>query len=118
MIYNIDYNICALVVEFLIFFWVIERKRVVNLQNRIFAGLVGVTICATIADILSVIALSSVIQVSFTIQGLIDTFYLIFYNLIFYIFLIYSIAVTGTEKNVPIGSMRLLQFLCLLVCSL
>ena len=100
MIYNIHYDICALVISLFSIIFVIFRKGIRNKQNIILFVMILAAFLASFFDIASSVGNSYVDDYSYGIRDFMNYAYLISHNSLTFLFLRYVISLTGLDyKN-------------------
>lgn len=100
MVYNLNYDISALIIIVLIVYMYFSKKNVPLFQNRFFVIFLTFSLFSTLSDILHVLALNNRYEVSFFVLELAGFFYFLFHNSITFIFALYAVSLTGKRvKN-------------------
>lgn len=91
MIYNIHYDICAVIISFFLFFCLYITKGTKKAANKVFLLLIIAELLASIADIFSAVTSSYVHEYSIFVRDLTNYAYLVIYNCMPFLFLLYII---------------------------
>lgn len=104
MVYNINYNISALIIIVLIIYMYFSKKNVPLFQNRFFIAFLIIAMFSTISDTLHVVAMDNKQNLSFFTLELAGFLYFLFHNSVTFIFALYAVSLTGKRiKNYSIG---------------
>ncbi len=95
MIYNIHYDICALIVFIFMMWCILIKKGIRKTQNRLFFILILIGLYTTVFDILSAIAISYPNQYSVIVRDILNYLYLIGHNAMPFAFCLYVVVVSG-----------------------
>ena len=100
MIYNVHYDVCAMVISLFATVFIIFKKGIGKKQNKILLVLFAVLFLTAFFDIFSSVANSYVEKYSYGVRDILNYAYLALQNSMPYIFFRYVISLTGLDyKN-------------------
>lgn len=99
MIYNIHYDICAIIVHVFALFFVVYKKEIRRVQNKVYLTILVTGLVTTIFDLLSAITNSYMDESKIIIGTLFNYGYLLLHNIMPILFCIYIVVVSGSYMN-------------------
>lgn len=110
MIYNIHYDVCAIIVHIFALYFVVCKKGIKKLQNKVYFAIILLGLSTTIFDITSGIQNSYITEATIPIANFLNYMYLITHNIMPLLFCVYIIVISGSylKKNTSFYAMLLL----------
>lgn len=99
MIYNIHYDICAIIVHVFALFFVVYKKEIRRVQNKVYLTILVTGLVTTIFDLLSAITNSYMTESKVVLGTLFNYGYLFLHNIMPILFCIYIVVVSGSYMN-------------------
>lgn len=99
MIYNIHYDICAIIVHVFALFFVVYKKEIRRVQNKVYLTILVTGLVTTIFDLLSAITNSYMTESKVILGTLFNYGYLLLHNIMPILFCIYIVVVSGSYMN-------------------
>ncbi len=99
MIYNIHYDICAIIVHVFALFFVVYKKEIRRVQNKVYLTILVTGLATTIFDLLSAITNSYMTESKVILGTLFNYGYLLLHNIMPILFCIYIVVVSGSYMN-------------------
>lgn len=99
MIYNIHYDICAIIVHVFALFFVVYKKEIRRVQNKVYLTILVTGLVTTIFDLLSAITNSYMTESKVILGTLFNYGYLFLHNIMPILFCIYIVVVSGSYMN-------------------
>ncbi len=99
MLYNIDFDIAATILSVVIVFYMLEKKGLKTVTNRIFLLVMITNIITALSDILSSVENSYHLPDRIWLQDLWNYVYLVFHNIMPLLFLFYTLYLLGIGKT-------------------
>ena len=99
MFYNIHYDICAIVVHVFALFFVVYKKEIRRVQNKVYLAILITGLITTVFDLLSAIINSYMTESRVVLGMAVNYGYLILHNIMPILFCIYIVVVSGSYMN-------------------
>lgn len=99
MFYNIHYDICAIIVHVFALFFVVYKKEIRRVQNKVYLTILVTGLVTTIFDLLSAITNSYMTESKVILGMLFNYGYLLLHNIMPILFCIYIVVVSGSYMN-------------------
>ena len=99
MFYNIHYDICAIIVHVFALFFVVYKKEIRRVQNKVYLAILITGLITTVFDLLSAIINSYMTESRVVLGMAINYGYLILHNIMPILFCIYIVVVSGSYMN-------------------
>ena len=99
MFYNIHYDICAIIVHVFALFFVVYKKEIRRVQNKVYLAILVIGLITTVFDLLSAIINSYMTESRVVLGMAVNYGYLILHNIMPILFCIYIVVVSGSYMN-------------------
>ncbi|MCR5033042.1 MAG: EAL domain-containing protein [Lachnospiraceae bacterium] len=101
MLYNIDFDICSIIINVIVFICLLVMKDMHRRENKLFMIVILTGLFSAVFDIISAQAISSSSRDQLLLAELFTYLYLMVHNATPYIFCIYVTVISGTYYKTP-----------------